>query len=216
VLKALRIRCDQTVEETLHSLEHYHLSFLFAQAFYPGLAKLASIRKSIDSPTLFNMLGPLLNPAPITHQLMGIYDQSLSANAIEALKNRGVKAAFVVHGSDGLDELTLSGGTHVTELRNGSVRSFTLSPNDFNLKTAQLSEVKGGTPEENATLIRKIFAGEKSAKRDLVVLNAAAAIVLSDKELSYKNAVNLVCEAIDSGKTLAFLDSLQINAGTAS
>jgi anthranilate phosphoribosyltransferase len=192
------------------------LSFLFAQAFYPGLAKLASIRKSIDSPTLFNMLGPLLNPAPITHQLMGIYDQSLSANAIEALKNRGVKAAFVVHGSDGLDELTLSGGTHVTELRNGSVRSFTLSPNDFNLKTAQLSEVKGGTPEENATLIRKIFAGEKSAKRDLVVLNAAAAIVLSDKELSYKNAVNLVCEAIDSGKTLAFLDSLQINAGTAS
>jgi anthranilate phosphoribosyltransferase len=216
VLQALQISNDLCVNDAITSLEKNNISFLFAPAFYPVLAKIAQIRRNIGTYTLFNALGPLLNPAPITHQLMGVYDSSLLLKCAEALRARGVKRAFVVHGNDGLDELTLSGETQIANLENGEIKLMTVSPEDFGLARASSNEVRGGGPDENAKILLAIFSGEKSAKRDLIVMNAAAGLVLSGKESNFKEAAKKVEAALDSGKTSALVESLKLRTRNAS
>ena len=209
VLHALGIEGDTHIEGAIQSLTRKNVSFLHAPAFYSVLAKLAPIRKSIGSYTIFNALGPLLNPAPITHQLMGVYDQTLLMNAALSIKARGVKDAFVVHGSDGLDELTLSGETHALRLHQNEIESMTFTPEDFGLKRAKLSEVRGGNPAENAEILLSIYGGEKSPKRDLLVLNAAAAFALVEGHVNFKTSAAKIETALDSGVTLKFVKGLR-------
>lgn len=208
VLKCLGIRSDVTAAESNSSLNDFGISFLFAPGFYPVLARLAAIRKSIPHPTLFNVLGPLLNPAPVTHQLMGVYSPSLLETSANVLRERGVKRAFIVHGSDGLDELTLTGPSHVVSLQNGDLKNFTLNPSEFGLSLATAESVKGGGPEVNAQILMQIFAGERSAKRDLLVMNAAAALVVAEVSHNFKDASLMVCHALDTGRTLKLIERL--------
>jgi anthranilate phosphoribosyltransferase len=209
VLQALGIKSDTTPDEAAKSLASRHVSFLHAPAFYPVLAKIAPIRKSIGTHTIFNILGPLLNPAPITHQLMGVYDRALLQPAADAIRTRGIKNAILVHGSDGLDELTLSGETHGIRIEGNYVMPITFTPEAFGLKRAPLSDVQGGTPAENAEILMKIYAGEKSPKRDLLVMNAAAVLILVEGFVNYKIAVDKIEDAIKSGITLKFIKDLQ-------
>ena len=212
VLQALGIQSDLNARDALTSISETNICFLFAPAFYPVLAKIAPIRRSIGTHTLFNALGPLLNPAPITQQLMGVYDQDLLLKCAEALKARGVKRAFVVHGSDGLDELTLNGPTHIAHLDNTEIRSFSISPADFGLPNASASEVKGGSPDDNAQILISVFTGEKSPKRNLIVMNAAAGLVLAGIEKDFKNAAKSVELAIDTGCVFKLVESLKSRA----
>jgi anthranilate phosphoribosyltransferase len=209
VLHALGIKSDTTAEDAAKSLEKRHVSFLHAPAFYPVLAKLAPIRKSIGTRTIFNVLGPLLNPAPLTHQLMGVYDRELLQPAADAIRARGIKNAIIVHGSDGLDELTLSGETHGIRIEGNYIMPVTFTPEAFGLKRAPLSDVQGGTPAENAEILRKIYAGERSPKRDLLVMNAAAVLILVEGFVNYKIAVEKIEDALKAGVTLKFINQLQ-------
>lgn len=206
VLEVLGLGSDTTPEQAIESLTRDHLTFLFAPAFHPVLAKLAPIRKSLGTYTIFNALGPLLNPAPITHQMMGVYHPSLLKKAAEVMRERGLTEGFVVHGSDGLDEITLNGATQFAHLKRGIITEFTLLPVDFGLSRAPMDAVKGGGPQENAEILLKIFQGEKSPRRDLILINAAAAFVLAGKATSFKNGVEVAAATIDSGLTMELLN----------
>ncbi len=209
VLEALGIKSDLNAESATRSLNEHDLSFLFAPAFHPSFAKLGPIRKSLGVYTIFNALGPILNPAPITHQLMGVYDERLLPKVASVLHEKGVREAFVVHGSDGLDEFTLSGPSSVAKMSRGVVTGLTLTPEDFGLNRASIEAVKGGTSKVNAEILLQIFRGEKSQKRDLILMNASAALVLSGKESNFKNATVRAAQLIDSGATLKLLEQMQ-------
>lgn len=211
VLEVLGLGSDTTPAQAIHSLQQYGLTFLFAPAFHPVLAKLAPIRKSLGVYTIFNALGPLLNPAPLTHQMMGVYHASLLPKAAHVLREKHLQAAFVVHGSDGLDEITLSGSTSIAHLNNGQISTFTVTPADFGLKPSPLEAVKGGTPQENAAILASIFKGEHSPKRDLIVLNAATALVLVGKVSTFKEGVHLAGQAIDTGAPEQLLNAIKSN-----
>ena len=209
VLAALKISHDQTAVQVKKSLQDERISFLLAPAFYPVFAKIGPLRKRLGVSTLFNALGPSLNPAPLTHQLMGVYDQKLLPKLAEVLKARGLRKAMVVHGPEGLDELGLNGTSQIASLYRGNIEYFSVSPEAFGLKTAPLTEVRGGSPDENARLLQRIFKGEKGAPRDLVVLNAAMALILMDQENDYQTAARKISEVLDSGATLKLLFKLQ-------
>ncbi|MBC7395821.1 MAG: anthranilate phosphoribosyltransferase [Bdellovibrionales bacterium] len=209
VLETLQIQSDHHPEAVRQALKHLNISFLFAPSFYPVFAKIAPIRKRLGVYTLFNALGPILNPAPITHQLMGVYDAKLLKKMGEVLKAKGLKRAFVVHGADGLDEVSLSGLTEVVSLDQGKLTHFSVSPEEFGLKRASLSEVQGGNAQQNAAILESIFKGVKSPKRDLIVLNAAMGLNLSGHEKHYLQAAQRAEQALDSGATLALLTQLQ-------
>jgi len=209
VLEVLGLGSDTSPEQAIQSLQKFHLTFLFAPAFHPILAKLAPIRKSLGVYTIFNALGPLLNPAPLTHQMVGVYHPSLLSKAALVLKEKGLKEAYIVHGSDGLDEITLSGETKIAHLKNNSISELTISPEDFGLTRVPLSEVKGGGPHENAEILISIFKGVKSAKRDLILINTAAALVLAGKAKNFMDGVALAASVIDSGKTLFLLQQMK-------
>lgn len=209
VLEVLGITSDTTEAEAKDSLAAHGLSFLFAPGFYPALKRIAQVRKNLGVYTFFNVLGPLLNPSPLTHQMMGVYEPRLLMKVAEVLKKRGMKNAFVVCGSDGLDELTLTGESHLYRLKDGNISGERVTPEDFGLKRAPIEAVIGGTPVENGKIIEAIFAGERSPKRDLVLMNAAAALCLVQKEKTFKDATLLAAQAIDSGKTAALLNQIR-------
>ena len=209
VLECLGVKNDVSHASVYSSLQTHNLSFLFAPHFYPVLAKFGPIRKSIGGFTFFNLLGPILNPAPLTHQLMGVYDGSLLEKTAEVLKRKGRKEAFLVSGEGGLDELSLQGESRIVALKNGEITSMTVTPEQFGLKRADLSEVRGGPPEENAKILEAIFSGEKSPKRDLVLLNASAALVLTGRENSFQDGVKLAGKALDNGTTLDLLNRMR-------
>ena len=209
VLECLRIESDASSAKVQDSLRSHNLSFLFAPHFYPVLAKFGPIRKSLGVYTFFNLLGPILNPAPLTHQLMGVYDVNLLEKTAQVLKRKGRKKAFLVNGEGGLDELSLQGESRIVSLKNGSIGTLTVTPEEFGLERASLSEVKGGSPEENAQILESIFRGEKSAKRDLVLLNAAAALVLTEKVNTFSEGVSLAASALDTGETFNLLNRMR-------
>lgn len=209
VLEALQIKSDHDVNQVIQSLSREHISFLFAPSFYPVFAKIALIRKRLGVYTLFNALGPILNPAPITHQMMGVYDEKLLDKVGEVLRTRGLTRAYVLRGEDGLDEVSLSGPTQVVSLEKGELSRFTVTPEGFGLKRSPLSEVQGGSAAENAKILESIFSGEHSARRDLIVINSAMGLLLSGLESDPKAAAARVVQALDSGLTFTLLKQLR-------
>ena len=199
VLEALGAAIDLTPEQVESCIEKAGFSFMFAQSFHPAMRFVAPVRREIGIPTIFNFLGPLTNPARAEYQLIGVGNAALLPKVAEVLGRLGTKRALVVHSEDGLDEVSLSAPTEVQELRDGKVNSYTLTPEDAGLERASLDELKGGTPEENASRIRLILSGVKGPDRDFVLINAGAALIAAEKAEDLRGGAVLAAESIDSG-----------------
>ena len=199
VLEALGVKIDLAPEKSAELLRRINICFMFAQNYHLSMKYVAPVRKELPVPTVFNILGPLTNPAGATMQLMGVYEEELVDPMAKVLYNLGVTKAMVVHGQDGLDEISASAPTTVCEVRDGNFTSYVLTPEQFGLERCQKSELVGGTPAENAAIAREILSGQKGAKRNAVVLNSAAALHIT-KGISMDKAVVQVQELIDSGR----------------
>lgn len=207
VLENLGANIKITPEQCERVLEKTNVCFMFAQVYHSSMKYAAPVRKEIGVRTVFNILGPLSNPAGATMQLMGVYDSKLVEPLAKVLSNLGVTRGFVVCGSDGLDEVTLTGPTHVCEIREGVLKTYEIAPEQVGLKRCELKELIGGTPEENAQITRDILSGtEKGPKRDVAVFNAACAIYLGLDGITLKDAVIRAQSIIDSGEAIRKLD----------
>jgi anthranilate phosphoribosyltransferase len=165
-------------------------------------------RREIGIRTIFNILGPLTNPANATCQVLGVYNEDLTDKLANVLNNLGSKRAFVVHGLDTLDEITITGKTKVSELKNKKVKGYYIKPGDFGMKKAKLSDIKGGTIEENASIVKKVLEGEKGPKQDVVLLNASAALVAGELAKDFKDGIEIARKSIESGKAKEKLEKL--------
>jgi anthranilate phosphoribosyltransferase len=209
VLGALGVNLNLTPEQAGECIDAVGIGFLFALSFHPAMKHAIGPRRELGVRTIFNILGPLTNPAGARRQLMGVFSPELTEPLANVLCQLGGEAAFVVHGHGGLDELTTSGPNHVSELRDGQVRSYTLDPQELGFKPASLDNLLGGDPQHNATVTRGILDGTvDSAKRDVVLLNAAAALVAGGKASDLKQGIKLAAESIDSGAALNKLNAL--------
>ena len=189
-------------------LEQVGIAFLFAPAMHSAMKYVQTARRELHLRTVFNLLGPLTNPARATCQVVGVYSADLVEKLAEALSMLGLRRALVVHGSDGLDEITITAPTRIAEVREGQVHSYEVTPEEFGLQRATLDKISGGDASLNAELIREILGGKKSARRDVVLLNAAAALVAAGRADHLRDGVPLAAKAIDSGAALAKLGSL--------
>ena len=192
-------------EECLHT---EGIVFLFAPSFHPAMKHAIGPRKEIGIRTIFNLLGPLTNPLRTQHQLLGVYDPALTEIFARVLKRLGSQRAMVVCGSDGLDEITITGPTRISELKDGKVRTFSIKPQDFGIKKGRLEDIKGGGSEDNAHITLRILKGEKGPRRDIVVLNAAATLVVSSRAKNLPEGIALAQDSIDRGKALHKLEKL--------
>lgn len=207
VLESLGVNIMIDVDKNQKILEDTKMSFLFAQSHHSSMKNVGPVRKEMGERTIFNILGPLTNPAGATRQLLGVYDRELVEKLAEVLSNLGVERGMAVCGSDGLDEITLTGPTHCCEIKDGTLTSFDIEPEQFGLKTCKLEELVGGTPEENARITREILSGtERGAKRDVILLNAGIAIYIGKPGITMQEGVKEAEAVIDSGKALEKLD----------
>jgi anthranilate phosphoribosyltransferase len=215
VLEALGVRIDLPFERYGHAIREIGIGFFFAQAAHTATRHAAPARKQIGVRTVFNLLGPLTNPAGAQFQVLGVFSVDVIDLMAATLAELGVERAFVVHGAGGLDEISLAGETLVAEIRNGTVRRFTVTPEEFGVARAPIETLHGGTPEENAALIRKILEGEPGPRRDIVVINAAAALVATGIAPSFGQAAEIARSAISSGMAVEKLARLRefTNAG---
>lgn len=208
VLEALGLDINETPAVSYQSLKENNLAFLFAQEYHKSMKYVAPVRKQLGFRTIFNILGPLANPAHPTRQLLGVYDESLLEPLANVLKKLGVKNAMVIHGRDGLDEMTTADETAVVELRDGKLTRYILTPEQFGFNRSQRDELVGGTPEDNGKITRDILSGKKGPKRDIVLLNAGSALHLAHPELSIQAGIDLAAKTIDDGKALEELNRL--------
>jgi anthranilate phosphoribosyltransferase len=208
VMEELGVNIQLPVTRLAACLEQVGIAFLFAPAMHSAMKHVQTARRELHLRTVFNLLGPLTNPARATCQVVGVYSAELVEKLAEALSMLGLRRALVVHGSDGLDEITITASTRIAEVRDGQVHSYEVTPEEFGLRRATLDEISGGDAAHNARLIREVLAGEKSARRDIVLLNAAAALVAAGRADHLRDAVPLAAEAIDSGAALAKLQAL--------
>ncbi len=208
VLEALGVNISIDVEKAKKVLEEIGICFLFAQKYHSAMRFVAPVRKELSIRTIFNILGPLSNPAGAAYQLMGVYDEALVEPLAQVLLNLGVKRGLVVYGLEGLDEISLVGKTKVCEIRDGWVKNYEIDPRDYGFELCKKEDLVGGTPDENAQIIRDIFAGGKGPKRDTVVLNSAAALYIGKGDITLERAIEEVKDAIDSGKALAKLNQM--------
>ncbi len=208
VLTALGVNIEVPKKKVEECLEKVGIGFLFAPLLHQAMKYAVGPRREIGIRTIFNILGPLTNPAMATHQLIGIYDGRLTEPIARVFKNLGTQRALVVHGEEGLDEISLCGPTQVSELRDGEVKSYILTPEDFGLERSSLEELRGGKPEECADILRRILHGEKGPKRDVILLNSAAALYTSGTVESVALGIQRAQESIDSGKAQEKLDLL--------
>lgn len=206
VLEALGVNIGVQPEVSTALLEQIGICFLFAQNYHIAMKYVAPVRKELGIRTIFNILGPLANPAGANMELMGVYDEALVEPLAQVLANLGVKRAMVVYGTDGLDEISMSAPTKVCEVRDGSFTSYMLTPEEFGFARCGKEELAGGTPAENAEITREILSGAAGAKRDAVLLNSGAAIYLAGKAASIRDGVQMAKEMIDSGKALEQLE----------
>lgn len=206
VLSALGARIDLGEEEAEACLEAVKLCFLFAQTFHPAMKHAAEPRKQLGFRTIFNILGPLTNPAGAKRQVLGVFREDLVETVADALSQLGTEHALVVHGHPGIDEISISGPTKVAEVQNGSVRVYTLSPEDVGLPCSPISAVSGGDAVENAQVIRDILSGSTGPKRDIVVLNAGAALYVGGAVDSIADGVKRAQALIDNGEALRELN----------
>ncbi|NLK94893.1 MAG: anthranilate phosphoribosyltransferase [Clostridiales bacterium] len=200
VLNELGIKTDYSKEDSEKIIESKGMSFLLATSYNSGMKNVGKERIELGCRTIFNMLGPLLNPAPITGQLMGIYDGSLLETVGKALLGLGLDRGMVVHGDDGLDEITTTTTTTVCEIKNGKLKKYVLDPEKLGFKKSNLKDIEGGDAKFNANIILNILKGEKGAKRDIVVINAAAGLYVGKIVDSLEEGIKLAEELIESGK----------------
>lgn len=206
VLEALGAKITISPEKSKQILDKINFCFLFAQNYHIAMKYVAPVRKELGIRTIFNILGPLVNPAGASMQLLGVYDKDLIEPMAHVLSNLGVKSAMVVYGTDGLDEISASSVTKVCEVVNGNYKTYELEPEQFGMKKCKKEDLLGGTPQENAKITRDILSGVKGAKTDAVILNSAAAIHVAKPEISISDAINIAKELIDNGKALNQLE----------
>jgi anthranilate phosphoribosyltransferase len=199
VMEALGVNINLPPTQISACLEAVGIAFLFAPAMHSAMKYVQTARRDLRLRTVFNLLGPLTNPAHATCQVVGVYSADLVEKLAEALSMLGLHRALVVHGSDGLDEITISGSTRIGEVREGSVKTYEVTPEEFGLQRAALDAISGGDAPLNAKLIQEILQGKQSARRDVVLLNAAAALVAAGRADHLRDAIPIAAKAIDSG-----------------
>lgn len=209
VLEALGIKIDLEPQKVEKCLASTGFGFMFAPLFHPAMKFAIGPRKEMGIRTIFNILGPLTNPAGAERQVLGVFSDKLTEPLAYVLGNLGVKHAFVVHGEDGLDEITITDKTRVSELKDGKVRTYSVSPADIGIATAGKDDLTGGNAEDNARITTEILKGAKGPKRDIVIINAAAALVAGDRAKDMKEAAGLASEAIDSGSALKKMEEVK-------
>ncbi len=206
VLEALGVNISTSVENSQRMLEEIGICFLFAQKYHSAMKYVGAVRKELGIRTIFNILGPLVNPANANIQLMGVYDEKLVEPMARVLAKLGIRNCMVVYGQDGLDEISVSAPTSVCEYRNGTFRSYMIEPEKLGIPIYSKEEITGGTPEENAAITREILNGGQGAKTDAVILNAAAGIYLATPDISLAEAVTRARKVIMSGLALERLN----------
>lgn len=199
VMEALGVNINLPLARIAACLEEVGIAFLFAPAIHSAMKYVQSVRRELRLRTVFNLLGPLTNPAHASAQVVGVYSAALVEKLAEALSMLGLHRALVVHGLDGLDEITITGPTRIAEVREGAVRTYEVTPEEFGMNRSTLDDIAGGDAAANADIIRDILAGKKSPKRDVVLLNAAAALVAAGKANHLTDALPLASKSIDSG-----------------
>lgn len=199
VLTELGIKIDFDENESRKIIEENGMAFLFAPKYNGAMKNVAKERKELGTRTIFNIIGPLSNPAPLTGQLLGVYDESLVKPVGEALLNLGLKRAMVVCGDDGLDEITTTTTTKVCEIKDGELKTYMLNPEELGINKAKLEDIKGGEAKENSEIILNVLKGKKGAPRDIVVLNAGAALYVAELVHSLEEGIKKASELIDSG-----------------
>lgn len=214
-LEALGVRIDLSARESARVLRECGICFMFAPVYHASMKYAAPVRKELGVRTIFNILGPLANPAGANLQLLGVYDENLVEPLARVLANLGVKRAMVVHGHDGLDEVTLCSSTTVCEVNGGNLGSFFLDPRQFGFEPCRPQELLGGGPGENAEIVRRILAGEKGPKRDIVLLNAAVCLYMAHNSVTLRECVRMAADMIDSGRAAAKLDQFARLTGEA-
>ena len=205
----LGVKIDITPRQVSRCIEENGIGFLFAPIHHQAMKHAIGPRREIGVRTIFNILGPLTNPAGAKRQLIGVFDGELTEPLARVLDQLGSEHVLVVHGEDGLDEITLTGKTTVSELIGGQIKNYTLDPEDFGLKKVCLENIRGGDPARNARIALDVLGGKKGAPRDMVLLNAGAAIYLSGKAESISDGVDMAAEAIDSGRAMKKLQVLR-------
>jgi anthranilate phosphoribosyltransferase len=206
LLEALGVNIMLTAQQCEAVLKKVGMCFLMAQTFHSSMKHVAKVRKELGIRTIFNILGPLANPAKANYELIGVYDENLVEPIANVLVNLGVKRAMVVHGHDGLDEITLSDTTTICEVNCGRLNSFFITPEQFGLKRCSLSELIGGTPQENREIALNILNGEQGAKRDTVILNSAVCLYMFYDNMTLKQCLRVAQDMIESKKALNKLD----------
>jgi anthranilate phosphoribosyltransferase len=208
VVEALGINIQLSPERAAKCLRDVGICFLYAPNLHPAMKQVQTVRRELRMRTMFNLLGPLTNPARASGQVVGVYSLDLVEKLAEALSMLGLHRALVVHGLDGLDEITITGPTRVAEAREGSVRSYEVEPEEFGMARATLQDIAGGDATENAAIIRAVLGGEKSPRRDVVLLNAAAALVAAGRADRVGDAIPIAARSIDSGAAAGKLEAL--------
>jgi anthranilate phosphoribosyltransferase len=207
VLEALGVKIDLQPEQAQKEIEEVGIGFLFAPNFHPAMRYAAPVRAKLGRRTIFNLLGPLTNPAGALHQIIGVFEPRLVPLIAEVLEKMGHEHALVVHGA-GIDELTTTGTSQLAELKDDAIQTWELEPEDLGFDKVDLSELAGGDAEANAQITRDILDGQHGPKRDIVVLNAAAALVAADAATDLQSGIKLAEESLDSGKAKAKLEAL--------
>jgi len=207
VLEALGVNIMVSPEKSAEMLEKINLCFLFAQNYHIAMKYVAPVRSELGIRTVFNILGPLSNPAGANMEVMGVYEEALVEPLARVLEKLGVRNAMVVYGQDSLDEISISSPTSICEIRNGNFNSYVICPEDFGFKTCAKEELIGGTPEDNAAITKAILSGEKSPRRDAAVLNAAAGLYIAGKAADLKAGAIMAGELLDSGAAMEQLNT---------
>jgi anthranilate phosphoribosyltransferase len=208
VLEALGLRFESDPKLVVRSIQEFKLGLFFAPAFHPSLKTLGAVRKNLGVYTVFNALGPLLNPARVKRQLIGVYSPVLLEKMANVLKSQGAEEAMIVRGEDGLDELSLSGPTKVAHLKGGVIKTYTVHPEDFGLEVAPLEALKGGDAKENARILLEILGGDAGPRRDIVLFNAGAALAVGGKAKDIQGGIEEARAAIDSGRALQLVKDM--------
>lgn len=208
VLKEIGINIEMTPSQSNTCLMETGMTFLFAPSYHKAMKYAGGVRAELGMRTIFNVLGPLTNPAAIKGQVLGVFDGNLTHSLAEVLLRLGKERALVVHGEDGLDEITTTTITKVSEVKDGRVIDYHVNPEEYNIKLSTMEDISGGDPKENAGILLDILQGKKGAKRDIVLLNSAAALYVGKAAENFKEGIELAKQLIDSGKAFAKLTEL--------
>jgi anthranilate phosphoribosyltransferase len=208
VLTALGVKIDIAPDAIAHCIAEAGIGFMFAPAHHPAMKNVGPTRVELGTRTIFNLLGPLSNPAGVKRQMVGVFSKQWTKPLAEVLKNLGAERVWIVHGSDGLDEITTSGPTSVAALENGSIKTFEISPEEFGLRKVRPEALRGGEAAENAQAVLNVLKGKASAFRDVALLNAAAALVVAGKSKDLKDGLHAAAHSVDSGEAEGRLDRL--------